>query len=250
MKAAFITDVHANLPALEAVLQDIQQEGCQRIYCLGDVIGIGPYPRETVERLLATPKMRFIMGNHDQWYALGLENRPLWMSVGEYIHSRWAHRQVTPAYRPILARWEYQRHEVWDGVRVSMIHYPLREERDGLGNPRFKKFIPDPTPEKLDLLFQDLLQAQHPDVVFYGHHHPFSDVQGEARYLNPGALGCHPEPVGNYTLLETGAGLYQVTHKSIPYDQTPLFEAYEARQVPSKEFIYRAFFLGQFDRKE
>ncbi|GEM48828.1 metallophosphoesterase family protein [Deinococcus cellulosilyticus] len=250
MKLAFVTDVHANLPALEAVFADIQKEGCRQIYCLGDVIGIGPFPRETVELLLSTPNIRFIMGNHDQWYALGLENRPMWMSVGEYIHTRWAHRQLGASFKGIMSRWEYQRHEVQDGVRISMIHYPLREERDGLGNPKFKKFIANPTPEVLDDLFQDILSVQHPDVLFYGHHHPFSDLQGKVRYLNPGSLGCHTEPVANYTLLEVNQGKYTVSHKRIPYDQTELFQAYEDRQVPSKEFIYRAFFLGQFDRKE
>ncbi|WP_034341785.1 metallophosphoesterase family protein [Deinococcus misasensis] len=250
MKLAFVTDVHANLPALQAVFSDIQKEGCQRIYCLGDVIGIGPYPRETVELLLSVPDVRFIMGNHDQWYALGLEKRPMWMSVGEYLHTRWAHKQLGSSFKAIMSRWEYQRHEVQEGIRISLIHYPLRLEKDGLGNPMFKKFIKDPTPEVLDDLFKEVLDHHHPDILLYGHHHPFSDMQGKARYLNPGSLGCHTEPVANYTLLDIQNGIYHVTHKRIPYDQSDLFAAYELRQVPSKEFIYRAFFLGQFDRKD
>ena len=72
MKVAVLTDVHANLPALEATLRVIEDAGCEAIYHTGDAIGIGPFPAECLARLLATPRMRLIMGNHDAWFAFGL----------------------------------------------------------------------------------------------------------------------------------------------------------------------------------
>ena len=48
---AIISDIHANLEALEAVLADIKQQGITEIYCLGDIIGYGPNPNECIDRV-------------------------------------------------------------------------------------------------------------------------------------------------------------------------------------------------------
>jgi predicted phosphodiesterase len=71
-RVAVIADVHANLPALAASLADIRAAACDEVYCLGDVIGIGPYPAECLALLLADPTVRCVMGNHDAWFATGL----------------------------------------------------------------------------------------------------------------------------------------------------------------------------------
>ena len=49
MKQAVISCLHANLPAVEAVLNDIDQQGIDTITCLGDLVGYGPHPNEVVE---------------------------------------------------------------------------------------------------------------------------------------------------------------------------------------------------------
>jgi predicted phosphodiesterase len=61
---ALISDIHSNLEALEAVLQDIKQHDVQEIYCLGDIVGYGPNPRECVD--LVMPCKVVLLGNHDQ----------------------------------------------------------------------------------------------------------------------------------------------------------------------------------------
>ncbi|HJT30496.1 MAG TPA: metallophosphoesterase family protein [Pirellulales bacterium] len=64
MKRALISDIHSNLEGLEAVLEDIAQQGITEIYCLGDIIGYGPNPRECIDLVM---KMQVcILGNHDQ----------------------------------------------------------------------------------------------------------------------------------------------------------------------------------------
>src|SRR5262249_32315095 len=62
---AIISDIHANLEALEAVLADIRQQNITEIYCLGDIIGYGPNPCECIDRVMATCKLT-LLGNHDQ----------------------------------------------------------------------------------------------------------------------------------------------------------------------------------------
>ena len=64
MKRAVISDVHGNLEALEAVLADIADQNVDEIYCLGDVIGYGPNPRECIDRVMNFDVC--ILGNHDQ----------------------------------------------------------------------------------------------------------------------------------------------------------------------------------------
>jgi diadenosine tetraphosphatase ApaH/serine/threonine PP2A family protein phosphatase len=67
MREAIISDVHGNLPALEAVLADIERLGVERIVCLGDTIGYGPFPAECL-RLVMERCQWMLLGNHE--YAL------------------------------------------------------------------------------------------------------------------------------------------------------------------------------------
>ena len=64
MKRAIISDIHGNLTALNAVLADIAEQGVEEIFCLGDVIGYGPNPRECLDKIMAVQLC--ILGNHDQ----------------------------------------------------------------------------------------------------------------------------------------------------------------------------------------
>ncbi len=64
MKRALISDIHGNLEALTAVLADVKSEGASEIYCLGDIIGYGPNPRECIDEVM---QLDFcLLGNHDQ----------------------------------------------------------------------------------------------------------------------------------------------------------------------------------------
>ncbi len=61
---AIISDIHSNLEALQAVLADIRQQSVDEIYCLGDVVGYGPNPRECVDLVMECKVV--LLGNHDQ----------------------------------------------------------------------------------------------------------------------------------------------------------------------------------------
>ena len=64
MRIAFFSDVHANLPALEAVIEDARARGATHVICLGDIVGYGPQPAETLARLRAVADA-VVLGNHD-----------------------------------------------------------------------------------------------------------------------------------------------------------------------------------------
>lgn len=65
MKRALISDIHSNLEALEAVLADIDSQGIKEIFCLGDIVGYGPNPRECID-LVEKRTQVCLLGNHDQ----------------------------------------------------------------------------------------------------------------------------------------------------------------------------------------
>ncbi len=235
MRIAVFTDAHGNLPALEAALAAIERAGCDVIYHTGDAIGIGPYPAECLDRLLHTPRARCVMGNHDAWFARGLpQPQPPWMSDGEVAHQRWVHAALDPALRPLVARWPYVIEEEWAGIRCAFLHYGL----EASGHD-FAAVVPQPRAATLDPLFAPYRAA----LVFYGHDHTASDVQGQGRYISPSSLGCFRAPVARFVILDlNGQGPYTITPHAVAYDDTALLRAFEERDVPERDFIRRVFF--------
>jgi predicted phosphodiesterase len=234
MKAIVLTDVHANLPALQAALAAAKQEGYDALYHLGDAIAIGPHPTECLDVLLNLPNTHLLMGNHDMWFVNCVpQARPPWMLEGEQAHRHWTHAQIDPALRNVIAAWPYQIDQDIEDVGVQFTHYALDES-----GQQFKPVIVWPSPDDLDALFDPGGAA----LVFYGHHHDTSDLQGRARYLNPGSLGAYAEPVARYFAVTFCQGAYTVEHRAIPYDDSSLCEAFIARNVPDRATINRYFF--------
>lgn len=89
MKIALISDIHGNLEALTAVLQDIEEQRVDALYCLGDSVGYGPNPCEC----LSTVRERcgkIILGNHDQAALFDPEG----FNVGAERAIRWTREQL------------------------------------------------------------------------------------------------------------------------------------------------------------
>lgn len=238
-RIAVITDAHANLPALEAALAAIRADGATAIYHTGDAIGIGPFPAEVLDRLLHTPSLHLVMGNHDALFAFGLPDPlPPWMSEGELAHQRWVHAQLDPALQSVIASWPWVIEENLAGKRICFVHYGLDETGHDL-----IPVVPQPGPVDLDRLF-----ARHgAQVVFYGHDHRpgamTSEDAGRAWYVNPGTLGCGSEPMARYALWEIDRdGGQRLTLRAVRYDPEPLFRAFEEREVPERAFIKAVFF--------
>ena len=149
MKIAVITDAHANLPALRAVLGAINNEECELIYHLGDAIAIGPFPSETVDLIRDTKNMKCIIGNHDIYYLNGLPKpQPGWMNDGEVRHQTWTHDQLGDERRSIISKWPFVLQEEFDGVKSIFVHYGLVSFHDN-----FVGVIPNPTYGELDKIF-------------------------------------------------------------------------------------------------
>ena len=72
MKFGIINDIHSNVTALKLVMERLGGMGCDRIICCGDIIGIGPWPEETVQSMMQIPDLIAVLGNHDQYLLEGM----------------------------------------------------------------------------------------------------------------------------------------------------------------------------------
>lgn len=100
MRCAIISDVHANLEALEAVLKDIKKKKMDEIFFLGDAVGYGPNPNECLDILKNNCKV-LLAGNHD-WAAIGLTEIDYF---NEYAKAAilWTRESLTEKNRKLLA---------------------------------------------------------------------------------------------------------------------------------------------------
>ena len=235
MKIALLTDIHGNLPALTAALEVINQEGYDLLIHTGDLIGIGPYPAESLELLLRQPRLQLIQGNHESRFVEGPPPEPpVGMTELEFTHRSWIAEQLDRSLRSLIAQWPFQLNHLVHGLRLSFLHYALTPA----GNS-FQPIVLKPTAMDMERLFKSV----EADIICYGHHHPFSDLSGRARYFNPGSLGCNSEPVARFALLEVAKeGTYRLMRRAVPYNQELVVAELVKRQVPGWEFIVETFF--------
>ncbi|MDO5450443.1 MAG: metallophosphoesterase family protein [Akkermansia sp.] len=104
-RTAIISDIHANMHALAAVMTDVQQEACTDVVCLGDVVGYNAYPKECLDyvRSLNCP---IVKGNHDEEVARSENTR---MNPVARAAMEWTRRQLTAEDLNWLMRLQFQR---------------------------------------------------------------------------------------------------------------------------------------------
>jgi putative phosphoesterase len=234
MRIIVMTDCHANLPALQAALSNIKKIGYDLIIHTGDAIAIGPFPAECVELLMNMSNVRFLRGNHDSYFVDGLPNpQPSSMSDGEVEHQHWTHSQLNSDIQAIMANWPYNL-KIEDGnIKATFIHYPLDESG--------RNFIPTLIPP-IATQWDAAFSSSDSSIVFCGHDHSPFDVEGQRRYINPGALGCSRDGTARYCLFETSPTGFTVQYFKASYNQETVFKALEERKVPARHFIERFFF--------
>lgn len=128
---AIISDVHANLEALEAVLADIAELGIEEIYCLGDIVGYGPNPREVIDLVMEHCQL-VLLGNHDEAVRIG----PVGFTPNAARAVWWTRKELQDTKQPARegeARWKFlaglpQTHEENDMLFVhASPRDPVRE---------------------------------------------------------------------------------------------------------------------------
>jgi putative phosphoesterase len=247
MRVAAIYDIHGNLPALEAVLQEIRQEKVDHIIVGGDVLP-GPVPRESLERLqnLDAPA-DFIYGNGEVavlQQMSGTEPAAVPQAFRPII--RWTTQQLHPEHQQWLSTWpKTVTLEIGDLGPVLFCHATPQNEND-----IFTRLTPD---DRLVPLFENL----HAAVVVCGHTHmQFDRKIGHTRILNAGSVGMpFGEPGAHWLLLGPDIQFrhtaYDLAHaaervRSTDYPQAEDFAARNILNPPTEKEMLEIFTRAAF----
>jgi putative phosphoesterase len=191
VRVAAIYDIHGNLPALEAVLQDIRQAEVDHVVVGGDVLP-GPMPREAIACLLDLDiPVQFIQGNGDREVLARMSGTDTG-TVPEQFREvvRWVARQLSPKYEPLLASWpKTLRVQIRELGEVLFCHATPRSDTEV-----FTRLTPE---DRLLPVFEGL----NVPVVVCGHTHMrFDRTIGRVRVVNAGSVGMPFGEPGAYWL--------------------------------------------------
>ena len=219
---AALYDIHGNLPALDAVLDDVRRQRVDLIVVGGDVVP-GPMPRETIARLLNLDiPVQFIRGNGDRVvHATMAGGEPTEVPAPFRGAIQWTAQQLDPAHERLLGDWPLTlRLRGRDLGDLLFCHATPRNDTD-----IFTRLTPD---ARLAPLFEGV----RADLVVCGHTHmQFDRTVGNLHVVNAGSVGMPFGPPGAYWLL-LGP---DVELRHTPYDLDRAAERIRATSYPQAE---------------
>ncbi len=241
MKLALISDIHGNLPALQAVLRDIRRRGVDQMVCLGDVATLGPHSAE-VCALLRETECTCIMGNHDEAAlqprkAATLQIAPPLLPTLEWNIARLG-REELDYLRSFLPVSTINRQS---GSQLVFYHGSYRSNTENIfGNT------------ETAVLRETLAEAGAGNNVMLmagGHTHiPMLRRLGDVLFVNPGSVGCafydtpaageEPRllPLAQYAIVQDHKGAISVDLRQIAYDTNAYRSALQQSDLPLKEW--------------
>lgn len=226
MKIALVSDIHANLQALEAVLADSAREGAERTLCLGDIVDLGPDPSAVID-LLQNRGIPCLMGNHDPF--VGPPTPP------ESVY-RWSLAQLSALELAWLRALPRQIALALDERRLLCVH----------GSPHSydEQILADTSPADLERM----LTGTRTDVLACGHTHlQLVREHDGVTIVNPGSVGMPFEsaftgagaprihPWAEYALIDLGRNPVRVQLRRVEYDIQAYFDRVRTRGMPDPD---------------
>lgn len=227
---AVITDVHANLPALQAALARIEELGIERLYCGGDLVGYGPHPNE-VCRLIEEREIPTIYGNYDYSIARGLDDCGC-----AYVtqHDRdlgqrsvaWTLEHTDRRSKDFMLGLPFDLRFELGPRQVHLVH----------GSPRkVNEYLFEEKPARL---YERLAAAEAADVLAFGHtHKPWIHEFGGVLFVNCGSVGKPKDgdPRGAFAILVLDEGQQvRASIERVPYDAEAVAREVAAAGLPGE----------------
>lgn len=211
--AAVVTDIHGNLPALQAVLGAIDDLGIETVFCGGDLVGYGPHPNE-VCALIAEREIPTIYGNYD--YAIAREEEDCGCA---YItaHDRelgqqsvaWTLAHTDQDSKDFMRSLPFDLHFPVGRVDLHLVH----------GSPRkVNEYLFEDKPARL---YERLAAAEHDSVLVFGHtHKPWVHEYGGVLFVNCGSVGKPKDgdPRAAFAVLRAAEENVDVSIERVSYD--------------------------------
>ena len=237
MKYALISDIHANLPALDAVLADIERAGADAIYHVGDLVGYGPWPNETVARLVerAIPG---VAGNYDSTVAAGYKHcgcryedpRQEALSHDSFA---WTLDHTNRATKQFLGGLPFRidvrplgGHTA--GPTITLVH----------GNQTLNTvYVTEDRSDEFLSAMASSLGARSGDIVAFGHtHRPWERVVNGVRFVNTGSVGRPKDGDwrAGYVLFDIDSNAASVEFRRVGYDVDRTADAIIASALPDE----------------
>ncbi len=222
-------DIHANLPALEAVFADMAARALnENLYCLGDLVGYGTFPNEVIaairERGIPT-----IMGNYDQGVGHSSDDCGCAYRTAEdralgNQSIAWSNAHTSDENKAYLRSLVAQIPLQLGDLRVLLAH----------GSPRrINEYLYEDRP---DSSLERILDQAEADVLVVGHtHKPYHRILPSGRHVvNAGSVGKPKDgdPRAGYIVLSADGGRLNVEFVRVPYDVERAAQAIEATEMP------------------
>jgi len=236
MKVLIVSDIHANWPALRAVLES--ESDADDILCLGDLVHYGPQPAECVawaRQML--PGGWVIQGDHDRAAARGGDPHCWWPEDAPLAQATrgFTRERLGREFKPFLAAIPVRSSFELKGARCVACHAsPSYPSSGGLS-----------ADSPAAVWQSEFTVAGQPDFLFLGHTHlPMKQRFGNTLVVNPGSVGRpkHGNPRAAYAVWEDG----EVTLRSVLYDVDETIRAYEGLGVdePTVRALRAGLLLG------
>ncbi len=237
MKIAAISDIHGNMEAVEAVMNDIQNEGCEKVFVLGDYAMAGPEPVAAIEYFIEKsndPKFTLIQGNTDLMIADYTEN--LYDSIkdkapvmAEALKND--SELINPVQKKFLKNLPIQKEVEIEGVKFLLVHGSPRKNNEDI--------LPDTPMNEVEKMLENV----DADVVLCGHTHIPCGFQTSSRktVVNTGSIGRtffvepNSEPKACYLVITVEDGKCVFEHRFVEYDKESASKKLAARDFEGSD---------------
>ncbi|MBA3316973.1 MAG: metallophosphoesterase family protein [Gemmatimonadales bacterium] len=237
MRYALISDIHANLPALRAVLADIERRGASSIHHIGDLVGYAPWPNETVE-LIQSAGIAGVAGNYDStvgsdYKHCGCRYEDPHQEELSHLSYAWTRQHVSAETKAFLAGLPFRIDLLPNGghltgPRVVLVH----------GTPTLNTvYWTEDRSDEFCLKMAGLAGMKPGDVIAFGHtHRPWQREVNGLHFVNTGSVGRPKD--GNwragYVLLDVAAGGIKVECVRVEYDVEAAGRAIRESDLPDE----------------